>query len=60
MTDSPAGRYPCDMHCHTVRSDGNDTPQELIDNAAEVGLYAVAFPGHSAERLFQPFPAPSR
>ena len=27
-------RYPCDLHCHTTRSDGNDTPQELIDNAA--------------------------
>ena len=46
MTDSPAGRYPCDMHCHTVRSDGNDTPQELIDNAALLGLYAIAITDH--------------
>lgn len=41
-----AARYPCDMHCHTVRSDGNDTPQELIDNAVRVGLYALAITDH--------------
>ena len=29
MADTSAARYPCDMHCHTVRSDGNDTPEEL-------------------------------
>jgi predicted metal-dependent phosphoesterase TrpH len=34
------------MHCHTVRSDGNDTPQELIDSAARVGLVAVAITDH--------------
>ena len=46
MLDHPPARYPCDMHCHTVRSDGNDTPQELIDNAAQAGLYAVAITDH--------------
>jgi predicted metal-dependent phosphoesterase TrpH len=46
MSDNPAGRYPCDLHCHTVRSDGNDTPQELIDNAAQAGLYAMAITDH--------------
>jgi predicted metal-dependent phosphoesterase TrpH len=46
MGENPAGRYPCDMHCHTVRSDGNDTPRELIDNAARLGLYAVAITDH--------------
>jgi predicted metal-dependent phosphoesterase TrpH len=46
MAENPAGRYPCDMHCHTTRSDGNDTPQELIDNAARVGLHAVAITDH--------------
>lgn len=38
--------YPCDMHCHTVRSDGNDTPRELIDAAAAGGLYAVGLTDH--------------
>jgi predicted metal-dependent phosphoesterase TrpH len=46
MTTSPLARYPCDLHCHTVRSDGNDTPQELIDNAARLGLVAVAITDH--------------
>ena len=46
MSDNLAARYPCDLHCHTVRSDGNDTPQELIDNAAQAGLYAVAITDH--------------
>lgn len=34
------------MHCHTQRSDGNDTPQELIDNAARLALHAVAITDH--------------
>jgi len=46
MTKAPHDRYPCDMHCHTVRSDGNDTPQELIDNAAALGLHAVGITDH--------------
>jgi predicted metal-dependent phosphoesterase TrpH len=44
--ETPAGRYPCDMHCHTVRSDGNDTPQELIQSAARIGLHALAITDH--------------
>ncbi len=39
-------RFPCDLHCHTVRSDGNDTPQELIDNAAALGLRALGITDH--------------
>lgn len=38
--------YPCDIHCHTTRSDGNDTPRELIDNAAAKGLRALAITDH--------------
>lgn len=39
-------RYPCDLHCHTTRSDGNDTPQELIDNAAALKMHAIAITDH--------------
>ena len=39
-------RYPCDMHCHTVRSDGNDTPAELIDRAVQAGMHAVVITDH--------------
>jgi predicted metal-dependent phosphoesterase TrpH len=46
MSDASMVRYPCDMHCHTVRSDGNDTPQELIQSAARLGLHAVAITDH--------------
>ena len=46
MTEDPSGRYPCDVHCHTLRSDGNDTPRELIEHAAAVGLHAVAITDH--------------
>jgi predicted metal-dependent phosphoesterase TrpH len=46
MADPQHDLYPCDMHCHTVRSDGNDTPQELIDNAAALGMYAVGITDH--------------
>ncbi len=38
--------YPCDMHCHTIRSDGNDTPLELIENAVELGMSAIAITDH--------------
>ena len=38
--------YPCDLHAHTNRSDGNDSPRELIDNAAAAGLKVVALTDH--------------
>ena len=46
MNVDPTGRYPCDLHSHTVRSDGNDTPQELIDHAARSGLCALGITDH--------------
>ena len=30
--------YTIDLHCHTNRSDGADTPKELVDQAAEAGI----------------------
>lgn len=38
--------YPCDLHAHTTRSDGKDSPRELIDNAAAVGLKVLAVTDH--------------
>ncbi len=38
--------YPCDLHCHTTRSDGADTPEELINHAAERGLKVIAITDH--------------
>lgn len=38
--------YACDLHSHTNRSDGQDSPRELIDRAADRGLKAVAITDH--------------
>ena len=38
--------YPVDMHSHSTRSDGSDTPQELIDHAAAVGVKILAITDH--------------
>ena len=38
--------YACDLHAHTTRSDGKDSPQELIDRASKLGLKAIAITDH--------------
>ena len=38
--------YLCDLHTHSVRSDGNDTVGELIDNAAALGMEVIALTDH--------------
>jgi len=38
--------YLVDLHCHTTRSDGADTPKELIDRAATAGMRAIAITDH--------------
>jgi len=43
MTKAP---YSCDLHSHTVRSDGEDTPFELIEHAIERGLKVLALTDH--------------
>lgn len=42
----PKANYPCDLHTHTIRSDGNDTPEELINHASLAGLKVVAITDH--------------
>lgn len=38
--------YPCDLHTHTVRSDGADTPEELIAAAADRNMKVLAITDH--------------
>lgn len=38
--------YECDLHGHTTRSDGNDTPAEYIQNAAKRGVKILAITDH--------------
>lgn len=44
--ESKTALYPCDLHAHTTRSDGNDSYPELIAAAAEAGLLVVAVTDH--------------
>lgn len=37
----------CDLHTHSVFSDGTNTPEEILDRAAEIGLSAVALCDHN-------------
>ena len=38
--------YRIDLHCHTTRSDGADTPEELIDHAQILGMRVIAITDH--------------
>ena len=37
----------CDLHTHSIYSDGCDTPKRLIEAACEIGLSAVALTDHN-------------
>ena len=37
----------CDLHAHSVYSDGTVSPREIINQAVEKGLYAVALTDHN-------------
>lgn len=38
--------YACDLHTHTTRSDGADTPKEVISRAALKGIRILAITDH--------------
>ena len=37
----------CDLHTHSIFSDGTSTPEELIDLAVDAGLGAIALTDHN-------------
>jgi 3',5'-nucleoside bisphosphate phosphatase len=39
-------QFECDLHCHTICSDGNDNPRELVKKAAELKMRAIAIVDH--------------
>ena len=43
--------YLCDLHCHTVLSDGNDTYGEIIEKAAGLGMKVIAITDHDVTPL---------
>lgn len=38
----------CDLHTHSVFSDGTDTPAQILDHAVAIGLKAVALTDHDS------------
>ena len=44
--------YDCDLHTHTVRSDGNDSYAELIEAAAQKGIKVLAITDHDMTPLY--------
>lgn len=45
----------CDLHCHSVFSDGTFTPGEILDLADELKLGAVALTDHNTSRGLKSF-----
>ena len=39
--------FYCDLHCHSVFSDGTDTPAALVEKAKAAGLSALALTDHN-------------
>ncbi len=37
----------CDLHAHTIFSDGTDTPRQLVEKAVAAGLSAIALTDHN-------------
>ena len=37
----------CDLHTHSIYSDGSWTPAQLIDEAERIGLAAIALTDHN-------------
>lgn len=45
----------CDLHVHSVYSDGTDTPSEIIEKAEKLGLTAVALTDHNSVNGLEEF-----
>jgi len=39
-------KYECDLHCHSLCSDGNDAPEELVEKAVGLKMRAIAIVDH--------------
>lgn len=50
MTDE----FRADLHCHTLCSDGSDTPLELLKKAKETGLSGLSITDHDSIEAYTP------
>lgn len=48
-------RTYCDLHVHSLYSDGENTPEELVDMGEELGLSALALCDHNTVKGLSPF-----
>lgn len=48
MPDAPRSIGAADLHVHSVVSDGTETPADLLAEAAQLGLSAIALTDHDA------------
>jgi histidinol-phosphatase (PHP family) len=39
--------FSCDLHCHSVYSDGKHTPEEMIQRAVNLGLKSIGISDHA-------------
>ncbi len=46
MSEFTPPDFSVDLHAHTTRSDGNDSPAELLENAASLGMKVIAMTDH--------------
>ena len=46
MSEFTPPNFSVDLHAHTTRSDGNDSPAELLENAAAIGMKVIAMTDH--------------
>ena len=37
----------CDLHCHSIFSDGSWTPEQLVEEGVRIGLSALALTDHN-------------
>lgn len=53
MTDADAPVYPIDLQVHSTRSDGTETPEELVAHAARLDICILAITDHDSVLGFQ-------
>ena len=46
--------FRADLHCHSIYSDGSDTPLELLNQAKSIGLQGLSITDHDTIEAYQP------
>src|SRR5688572_18634373 len=46
--------FRADLHCHTICSDGTDTPEEVLRKAASLGLQGLSITDHDTIDAYTP------